>query len=428
MRHLCLVFSLFAGFSCFLLTDSSFADEAPPVEKYLLAGQLTDGATAMQTLIDADADDQNARFSLGVVQFLQAIEGLGQDHYRYGLLAGRARSITFMRLPLPENDDPAEISYEGAREIIQNLMDRLKIAEQTLASVEPDAIKLPIKLGMIRLDLNGDGEVDDAESMWHITQTLQRPGRPPAAAPPKEFPITFDAGDVAWLQGYCHFLSAFGEVILAYDWHDQFERTAHLFYPKIDSPYEYLEAEGPGAFMSFGAQNVLDIITFFHTINYELAEPERMQKSLQHLEAVIQLSRTSWKFIAAETDDNNEWVPNSEQTSVMRGFNVTADVMSGWQDFLDEFELILQGKKLVPFWRGIKGGVVPVGRWPRNPTIGINVRKIFTEPTNLDLALWLQGTGLKPYLEEGDITAAADWTEIMSNFRGQFFNFALWFN
>lgn len=413
---------------CFLPAINAVADEAPAVESYLLEGKLTEGAAAMQALIAADTDDQNARFSLGVVQFLQAIEGLGQDHYRYGLLAGRARSITFMRLPLPENKTPEEITYVKARAILQDMLDRLQTAEKTLAAVQPENVKLPLKLGMIHLDLNGDGEVNNAESMWHITQTLQRPTRPPEPAPPKEFPITFDAGDVIWLQGYCHFLSSFAEVILAYDWQDQFERTAHLAYPKVDSPYEFLAAEGTGMFMSFGAQNILDVIAAIHTINYELVEPERMQTSLQHLETVIALSRKSWTFIEAETDDNHEWVPNSEQTSVMRGFNVTAGVMSGWQDFLDEFELILQGKKLVPFWRGIKGGVTPFGNWPRNPDVGINVRKIFTEPTRFDLALWLQGTGLKPYLESGDITAADDWTQIMRNFQGQFFNFALWFN
>ena len=422
--------------ACCLLADgislnvamAQDAEAAAPVEAFLLEGKLAAGAMAMQKRIAADPDDHNARFSLGVVQFLQAIEGLGQDHYRYGLLAGRARSITFMRLPLPENKEAEEISYREARAILQNMMDRLKTAEETLAAVRPDDVKVPLKLGMIRLDLNGDGKLTDEESMWHISQTLQRPGRPPQPAPPKEFPIVFDAGDVVWLRGYCHMLSAIGEVALAYDWQDQFERVAHLFYPKVDSPYEYLEAEGPGAFMSFGAQNVLDLIAFLHTINYELAEPKRMPKALRHMEIVIELSRKSWTYIEAETDDNHEWVPNSDQTSVMRGFAVTAEVMTGWQDFLDEFERILQGRKLVPFWRGIKGGVVPVGNWPQNPNVGINVRKIFTEPTRFDLALWLQGTGLHPYLEEGEITSGEDWNKILRNFRGQFWNFAFWFN
>ncbi|HIK93727.1 MAG TPA: hypothetical protein EYG03_17400 [Planctomycetes bacterium] len=409
--------------------DRSIAQDAvAPVESFLLQGKLAEGAAAMQKLIRADPTDQQARFSLGVVQFFQAIEGLGQDQYRYGLLGGRSRSIPFMRLPIPENSDPEEISYLKARALVQRFVDGLTKTEQTLAAITPETVRLPLNLGTVRLDLNGDGKHTDAETMWHISQVLQNPRFADKAVPPKEFPIVFDAADVPWLQGYCHALSAVGEIVLAYDWQDQFERTAHLFYPNVDSPYKFLAAEGPGAFMSFGAQNILDFIAWLHTINYEVVEPERMQKALMHMETVIRLSRQSWKLIEAETDDNHEWVPNAKQTSVMKGFNVGREVISGWHDFLDEIESILQGKQLVPFWRGIKGGIFPDGRFPQNPKIGINVRKIFTQPTRFDLALWLQGTALTPYLEEGEIVSAQEWGKMMTSFRGNFLNFALWFN
>ena len=82
------------------------ADVAPPVEKFFIEGRLAEGAAAMQQLIDSNASDQQARFSLGVVQFFQAVEGLGQDQFRYGLLGGRARALPFMRLPVPENPKP----------------------------------------------------------------------------------------------------------------------------------------------------------------------------------------------------------------------------------------------------------------------------------------------------------------------------------
>ncbi|MEO2014486.1 MAG: hypothetical protein ABGZ53_08935 [Fuerstiella sp.] len=403
-------------------------DAVAPVESFLMQGKLAEGAAAMQKLIRADPTDQQARFSLGVVQFFQAIEGLGQDQYRYGLLGGRSRSIPFMRLPIPENSKPEEISYQKARALVQNFVDGLTRAEQTLAAITPKTVRLPLNLGTVRLDLNGDGKHTDAETMWHISQVLQNPRFADKAVPPKEFPIVFDAADVPWLQGYCHALSAVGEIVLAHDWQDQFERTAHLFYPNVDSPYEFLAAEGPGAFMSFGAQNILDFIAWLHTINYEVVEPERMQKALMHMETVIRLSRQSWKLIEAETDDDHEWVPNAKQTSVMKGFDVGREIISGWHEFLDEMESILQGKQLVPFWRGIKGGIFPDGRFPQNPKIGINVRKIFTQPTRFDLALWLQGTALTPYLEEGEIVSAQEWGKMMTSFRGNFLNFALWFN
>ena len=187
-------------------------DDSVPVERFLLEGRLADGAREMQDLIDADPEDQQARFSLGIVQFLQAIEGLGQDQYRYGLLAGRARSIPMMRLPISENTEPEEISYDKARALVQAFIDRLALAEESLSAVEVETVRLPVKLGAIRLDLNDDGEVPDEETMWHITQSLQNPRRPAKATPPKEFPIVFDAGDVVWLRGYCHALIAVGEL------------------------------------------------------------------------------------------------------------------------------------------------------------------------------------------------------------------------
>lgn len=403
-------------------------DTTPPVEEFLIEGRLADGAAAMQQLVKTDPTDQQARFSLGVVQFFQAVEGLGQDQFRYGLLAGRARALPFMRLPIPANPDAEEISYEKARALLQKFIDGLTKAEQTLSSVKPEEVRLPLKLGQVRLDLNSDGQLVDEETMWYISQVLQNPRRTSNATSVVDFPVTFDAGDVVWLQGYCHVFSAIGEIILAHDWSDQFERTAHLFYPKVDSPYAFLAAEGTGVFMSFGAQNIFDFVAWLHTINYEATEPERMQKALMHMETVIRLSRQSWTLIEAETDDENEWVPNVNQKSVMKGFTVGREVVAGWREFLDEMELILQGKKLVPFWRGIKGGATPFERLPHNSKLGINVRKIFLEPTRFDLALWLQGTALMPYLEEGDISTPEKWSKMMVNFRGNFFNFALWFN
>ena len=35
---------------------------------------------------------------------------------------------------------------------------------------------------------------------------------------------------------------------------------------------------------------------------------------------------------------------------------------------------------------------------------------------------------MTPYLEEGDIISQEKWGKMMSNFRGNFLNFALWFN
>jgi len=98
------------------------------------------------------------------------------------------------------------------------------------------------------------------------------------------------------------------------------------------------------------------------------------------------------------------------------GVRVTEDMVKGWEEFLVEAERLLDGKTLVPFWRGSDKG------------IGINLRRVFTEPTAFDLVLWVQGTAATPYLEKGPVTRPEVWQRLQRLFRGEFIGFALWFN
>lgn len=398
--------------------------EQPPIQQYLTEGDLAAGRSAMSEAIKSTPDDQQARFSLGVVQFLEAIEGLAQSHYRHGLLQSRLRQMPFLRLPVPLNKSPEKLSYESARQIMQDLVDDLAVAEATLSKVQADDVRLPLHFGRIRLDLDGNGEATEEETLWRIYQVLNRGVRDEEG---EAFQITFDGGDVHWLQGYCHLLMAMGEMVLAHDWHEMFERTAHLFYPSVDSPYTFLQEEGPGPFAGFNTGNFLDVIAIVHLFNFPVEEPDRMKTALAHLESMIDLSRSSWKLIQAETDDDHEWLPNPKQTGVIPNVRVQQDMIDGWHDFLGEMEHLLKGTKLIPFWRGIPGGVI-AGVVPVNAKYGINLRRVFTEPRQFDLVLWVQGTGAYPYLEEGERTDPEVWGRLARVFRGEFFGFAIWFN
>ena len=95
---------------------------------------------------------------------------------------------------------------------------------------------------------------------------------------------------------------------------------------------------------------------------------------------------------------------------------ITEQMTESWARFLDEFELLLKGEKLIPFWRG------------DNPERGVNLKKVFFQPTDLDLVLWIQGTGMIPFLEMGECTTVETWREFQRVFRGNFFGFAIWFN
>ena len=395
------------------------ADEVPQlpvVESYLEKGELTEAAAALEKLIAKKPDDQQARFSLGVVQFLQAIEHLGQSYHRYGLRTSRLISgqIPLLRLPIPQNPNPEEMTYEAGGKIMETFLAKLTVAEATLAKVDTTDVKLPLHFGRIRLDLNADGNSDQNEALWKLLATVTRGGDQAAG---ENFLIAFDGGDVHWLRGYCHFLSAICEITLAYDGHELFERAGHLLVTNNKSPYVYLTEKGkpqPG----WNMNEILDMIAFVHLINFPVVAPKRMNSALVHLEAMIEQSRQSWKRILAENDDDREWLPNPNQTGVLPNVRVRQEMIDAWHEFLDEMQLLLQGKRLIPFWRGDQ----------ESQARGVNLRRVFTEPRQFDLVMWVSGTGADPYLEDGPLTDPRVWRRLIRVFGGDFFGFAVWFN
>lgn len=190
-------------------------------------------------------------------------------------------------------------------------------------------------------------------------------------------------------------------------------RTGHLFFVRPETPYPFLtektEARG------WDTWRIVDGITWIHLLNLDLIEPDRMNSALEHFQAVLRQSRASWAAIADETDDEREWIPGPDQTGVIPGVSVTAEMIEQWHRFLDEAEALLAGEKLAPFWRPAGGR-------------GLNLERVFTEPRGFDLVLWIQGTDAAPYLEDGTVTDAETWRGIQRTFQGRFLGFAAWFN
>jgi hypothetical protein len=272
-------------------------------------------------------------------------------------------------------------------------------------------------MGLLRLDFNGDGIVDEEEAFWKLYARVSG-NRWVNSETVEQFAVSFDKADVHWLRDYCHLLSALTEFILAHDWKESFDRTGHLFFEKVNSPFQYLKKKRESRF-GFGSETVIvDVIAFIHLVNFPVKEPARMRSALSHLESVISQSRENWKAIESETDDDNEWIPNPKQNGVIlgaRGVSVTQSMTDGWKEFLDEAEAVLKGDKLIPHWR------VDDGR-------GVNLRKVFTQPERFDLILWIQGTAAEPFLEQGTLTEKSTWERFQRIFRGNFFGYAVWFN
>jgi hypothetical protein len=394
----------------------------------LAKGQLAEAAKSLQQELEKPGANQSPlRYRLGVVQFLQAIEQLGQAQYRHGLMSSGRLSIPLLRLPLPPNRDPELLTIDKARTFIADFLQGLKTAEATLATVKPSGDMLTLDLTSVCLDLNGDGNIAGNESLFSIVNSLTRSGS--NGLDENGLQVSFDDGDVLWLRGYCHVMSAFCEVVLAHNWDDLFERTAHLFFPSTQTPYLFLLQER-AAEAPFTLQNGLDLIAMIHCLHFEVRDRDGMLRALKHLEQVPQLSRESWELINAETDNSNEWLPNPRQTAAISPLlRITPEMQSQWNLFLDEMDAILRGDTLLPFWRGTPG----INPFDSNgasfhPKLGINVRRIFTEPQTFDLVLWAHGSGMASFLEEGPITRPERWSQITAAFRGQFMFFAVWFN
>jgi len=386
-------------------------------ERYMLEGKLAAGEKAALDHLKTHPDDDQARFGLGATQFLMTFEHIGASLYKHGLRSERALPGLSRQLRdlLPQKADPDELSYQDVRKALQTFLDDLEKAEATLANVKDPEVKLPLHLGLIKIDPFGLGVPINADfilsrtginSPWNTEETV----------------VVFDRGDVDWLRGYCHFLSAWGEALLAVDGQEMFDCTAHLFFEKVATPHAFLQEEERDLeqrFRRWDPALFSDVIAFIHLTRFPMKEPHRMKASLAHLEAMMVHSREMWKHYQTETDDDNEWIPNPRQKGVMR-VPVTQERVDTWLTTVNETEKILQGKKLLPFWRGT------------NKNLGVNLRRAFTEPRAIDPILWVQGTAATPYLEEGPITDFANprtLTQINRTFGGaNFFGFAFWFN
>jgi hypothetical protein len=388
------------------------AADKPLVEEYLHTGKFRAGEKTLTDVLKKSPRDDQARFGLGVLQFLRAVEGLGQSLYRHGVRSDHAAArlaIPVLRLPVPKNPKPEKLTYAGSRRILVDWIAALEKAEKTLAAVRDDKVKLPLRLGLIRMDLDGDGKADDP-----FDDILKRYLGGQTPWQDRTLLVKFDRGDVAWLRGYCHLLTALAEVVLAYDGKELFDHTAHLFFANAETPYQFLNEKHDPERGGKDYTEIIDLITVVHLIRMPLKEPARLKSALGHLRQMLTLSKEMWKYILAETGDDHEWIPNPKQTGVMK-VPVTQAMVDGWLEFVTEAEALLAGKKLVPFWRG------KVGR-------GVNLRRCFTEPRRFDLVLWVQGTAAAAYLEKGTLTTPAVWARLQRVFGGEFIGFALWFN
>lgn len=391
----------------------------PDVEPFLVEGRLDSGHEALSGHLDDHPDAARARYALGVVEVLQAVEQLAQSLHRYGLRP-QVKNLPFVRLPVPKNPDAEELTYARFRSVLETFVADLERAAETLSAAHDAAalelpwgsfhpgMKLDIPVGRIRLDLDASGSAEE-EALWRLFTTVAwRAAK--LSDREKAFRIGLDSADVHWLIGYTHLLRALAEAWLAHDTEAFFEQTAPMFF--AGAPESGLQGSS-GRSGRFDPDRLADAIAAIHLVQFEPAEPRRLSRAREHLLAMIEQSRRCWEAARAETDDDREWIPNAEQTS-LTPLEVNEARIRDWHRFLEEAEAALRGEKLLPHWR------VRDGR-------GIDLKRVFEEPRTLDLVMWVHGRAALPYLEDGPVITADAARSLAGSFQGRFLAFAVWF-
>lgn len=402
---------------CFILALVTHAD---PVEDALLGkvgnGTLTDSLAALTEHVDANPDDDRARLALGILTIVKTGEDSAQWLYRSG--AGNpTKNASVFVLPLfasiPGNPNPEKIRYEDIDAFFETWMDKLVEADQILSKVNDGDVKLEIDLAKLRLDLNGNGIASDNEMAGVAFSILFRGGRPGGDDVPS-FVVAADRADVEWLRAYCQVFLGLGEIHLAHDQRELFERVGHVIFPNTETPFAYLR--GRSVFdPTMTGLDVSDLIAFFHLIRFPVDEPERMVQAREHFLRAIGHSRAMWTHALVEEDNDREWLPNPNQDAALSGMNITEERIKLWHDLLKDSEAALQGKKLVRFWRG-------------DGTKGINLKRVFEEPQTFDLILWIQGSAASDYLEEGELTRDFLWRDFEDAFGDRPFRYIFYVN
>jgi len=162
-----------------------------------------------------------------------------------------------------------------------------------------------------------------------------------------------------------------------------------------------------------GMQSFLDPLSFLHSINWQVVEPDRLKQVRKNLLTVIKLNRETWRLVAAETDDDREWLPNPTQTSPFESLQVSQETIDAWLKTIDAAEAILEGRLLTPSIR--------FGR-------GVNMKRFFEEAETFDLILFLTGPNSIRYVEKGEIWDQRLMRTLGDPFGRNFGAYMFWFN
>jgi hypothetical protein len=411
----------FVGLLSWLLVAPATAQTPSELlKRELEAGQAGRAVSALQPLAARNVD---ARMALGFAQFVSAVERLTQGLYRFGLKAPNNPFLPVVRLPIPENHAAEAVDYAKLRGLYEQFLTDLATSRTTLdsfaAAPTSTGSKLVLDLSAVRLTVAVAGDrptsIGLADTMASLAGGRGRPGMPQQSP---TWEVAFDRADAIWLAGYSHIVSALFEFVMAHDWSRTFDATGHLFFRGAASSAQFGAANPMTALqgVDFGAMagGVVDQIALLHLMQWPAGDKVRLGKVRQHLKDAVTHSRDMWKAVLAETDDDREWLPSPKQQSrAVPSLPISDEMVTGWLAALDDFDALLDGRKLLGHWRFQKG---------------IDLRMVFDNPQPFDLVLWITGHAAMPYLKDGPTVDGTFLRRWNSTFGNNFLGYAFFIN
>ena len=404
-----------------MLTAPATAGEAGTITTdALYSGALADGLGRLEPL--AAADDPEAWFGIGAIRLTQAIEGVSQALYRHGFaidVAAPSLGIGYAP-PIPLNPKPEPLDYDGVRTILSDLvagLDDARPAFETAAQSGDYVIEInPLK---IRVDANGDGKVEDGESLaglfalWNGTTIDQLLAPPQPGQPPHFAFVGFDRADGFWLAGYTEVIAAQADFLLAHDFSDFANATFHRLFPKAGFPMQDFAEGGMLMLDPRTDTGIADVIAGIHTLKWPVTDAARLRGVRERMLAVLDYSRQNWTAILAETDNSHELLPSPRQTAIFADSAVDDAKVAAWIVTLDKARDVLDGRLLIPHWRFKQG---------------FDLRAYFETAKETDLVMILTGMGAVPFLRDGPIASGQDFRAIQEAFGSDWLGYAFWFN
>lgn len=158
----------------------------------------------------------------------------------------------------------------------------------------------------------------------------------------------------------------------------------------------------------------IDTLYIIFTALAQEPDAARFQAAAAHWREMVRQNRSFWTLVKAETDNENEWIPNPQQTSPL-SLEVTSEMAEAWQMILTEGEALLDGSLLIPH------PLLPEG-------YGISLKLFAENPAPLEFVGTAHGRSLYPFAAKGPTMSAINWSRFSRLTGGNAGGFALWFN